>query len=108
MNKEELMLQAMKNLYKEIGFKNLAYQLDTKQITEEEYDKELEENESKYVIDAPSRKASLEELSNMIKIIEEIGRTDLMCIDDVEQLFGLSIDHELLNFILSAVKPTGL
>lgn len=99
MNKEELMLQAMKNLYKEIDFKSLVYQLDTKQITDEEYDKELKDNESKYVIDTPSRKASLEELSNIIKIVEDLGRTDLMCVDDVEQLFGLSIDPELLNFI---------
>ena len=85
--KEEFLITAVKNLRRRIEFGELHSELQSGQITKEEFKKELEENEDKYTI--PIRQMEDENDIFLIQeIVAEIGMVDVSC-DDVGELFSI-------------------
>ena len=85
--KEEFLITAVKNLRRVIAFHQLHDDLQTGQITEAEFEKEVEENHDKYTI--PIRPMEDENDIFLIQeIVGEIGLVDVSC-DDVGELFSI-------------------
>jgi len=89
--KEELYKRAIKNLLKSVRYHQQLELLLTDQITEEEYDEELENNSDKYVIDCTS-KASDKQILIIGEILKEIDEfNENFGVDDIEEIFGFSL-----------------
>ena len=94
-DKENLYLKALQNLYRKLDFIELNQALDMEDISEEEFDKELEENESKYLIPSPSGPPTLQQVIQVANIIKKLGREDKMSVDEVSELFSLEMDKAI-------------
>ena len=94
--KEEFLIIAIKNLRRRIYFGELHSELQSGQITEDEFKKELEENHGKYTI--PIRPMEDENDIFLIQeILYEIGMVDVSC-DDVGELFSID-SRDIVNTI---------
>jgi len=93
--KEELYLRVLRNLYRKLDFIELNQSLDMSDISEEEYDKELETNEDKYLIPSPTGKPSLQQIIQITDILKRIGRDKNMSVDEVSEMFSLEMDKAM-------------
>ena len=91
-NKEELYLRALRNLYRKLDFIELNQLLEMEDITVEEYDKELETNEDKYLIPAPEGQPTVQQIIQITDIIKRLGREKKISVDEVSEMFSLEID----------------
>ena len=99
MKKEFYYITAITNLIKKTEFLQLLIQLEEKSITEEEYEKEIEDNPSKYIIDTDYLK-SQDDLTLISEIVNKIGVS--MRTDDVAEIFSLELNS--LNNGLKALS----
>lgn len=90
-DKEELYLRALKNLYRKLDFMDLNQTLECEDITEEEYDQMLDQNEDKYLIPLADEKPTMKQVLQITDIIKRLKRTEEMSIDDVSELFMLDM-----------------
>lgn len=97
--KEELYQKALKNLFKKIDFFSLNWQLENEQISEEEFNKELNEKEKNYLIEISDAKIDKKTLLLVDNIVKKLDRE--MSIDDVSELFSidLSDSDNIINSI---------
>lgn len=93
--KLRLSINALKNLFKKYDFLQLNYQLETNQISIEEFNDEITKNEYKYFIDQPAKEPSFRQLQIIDLILKEIDKDKEMFIDDVQDLFDLELDKYL-------------
>ena len=93
--KEELYLRALRNLYRKLDFIELNQALDMSDITEDEYDKELESNEEKYLIPAPTEVPTLQQIIQITDILKRIGRENNISVDEVSETFSLDMDKAI-------------
>ena len=89
--KEDLYLRALRNLYRKLDFIELNQSLDMSDISEEEYDQELESNEDKYLIPSPTGKPTLQQIIQITDILKRIGRDKNMSVDEVSEMFSLEM-----------------
>ena len=87
--KEKLYLEALRNLYKKIDFLELNQALDNREIDEVEFEKELTNNESKYLIPYPEKKPDAIQVFLVSDIVQRIGRVKEMTVDEASELFHL-------------------
>lgn len=93
--KEELYLQALRNLYRKIDFIELSQSLDSEDITEEEFDKELEEHEDRYLIPSPSAEPTVQQVIQVADIVKRLGREKISTVDDISEVFSLDMDKAM-------------
>lgn len=93
-NKEWFLERACINLLKVSNFHRLLYSLETKQISDEEYEREIEANESKYTIYCDEQE-EIDIHSNEYQILKSIVKNifdgEQEDLDDIELIFGLKI-----------------
>lgn len=89
--KEELYLRVLRNLYRKLDFIELSQSLDMSDISEEEFDQELESNEDKYLIPSPTEKPTLQQIIQITDILKRIGRDNNMSVDEVSEMFSLEM-----------------
>ena len=93
--KEELYLRALRNLYRKLDFMELNQSLDMSDITEAEYDEELETHEDKYLIPAPSGAPTLQQIIQITDILKRLGREKKISVDEVSEMFSLEMDKAM-------------
>ncbi len=89
--KERLYVQALRNLFRKIDFIELNQSLEMEDISEKEYDKELEENEDKYLIPSPKEVPTVQQVIQVADIIKKLGREDKISVDEASELFSLEM-----------------
>lgn len=95
--KENLYLEAIRNMVKQKEFLSLMYQLSTDQLTEEEVNEELDSNSSKYLITVREPK-SADELTSVTEICFRLNLN--LSTDDISEMFGINSD-DLERYALS-------
>ena len=93
--KEQLYVQALRNLLRKLDFIELNQSLEMEDISEDDYDKELEENEDKYLIPAPSAEPTFRQVIQVADIIKRLGREDSITVDEVSEMFSLKMDKAM-------------
>jgi hypothetical protein len=93
--KEELYLRALRNLYRRLDFIELNQSLESEEITEEEFDRELETNEANYLIPAPEGKPTMQQIIQISDIIRKLGREKKISVDEVSDMFSLEMDKAM-------------
>lgn len=94
--KEELYVTALDNLLKKVDYLHLTMQLDQNLIDEDEFDKELDENEDKYLIKINSDFNNLD-LDLVISIVSKLKNRDFTS-DEISELFSIDVE-KIENFI---------
>ncbi|GAA4137925.1 hypothetical protein GCM10022216_14490 [Sphingobacterium kyonggiense] len=94
--KESFLITAIKNLLKQKRYLNLMYEFSHELIDSEEFNKELEVNESKYLINADFKIKDLEHLSALLKIIDEIDEE--FNEEDLTEIFSIENSFVIKNF----------
>lgn len=96
--KEELFITALNNLLKRAEFLQLSAQLSSNELTEEEFDNEIESNPGKYVVNINylENERDIEIISS---IVQKLDRPISM--DDVAEIF--SIEYNSLNDAISKI-----
>ena len=89
--KEKLYVEALRNLYKKVDFLELSQALENKEINENEFEKELSLNESKYLIPYPGVKPDAIQVFLVSDIVQKIGRVKDMTVDEASELFQLDL-----------------
>jgi len=98
--KEELLFTATKNLLKAKNFLQLCLMLEQKQITQEEYEKELEKNSFRYIIDIESIKDK-KDIKIITEIIKELGPiAESLSVTDVSEIFSVD-GQQIIEFYKS-------
>lgn len=92
--KESLYLQALRNLYRKIDFIELSQALESEDISEEEFDKELEENEDRYLIPSPTVVPTVKQVIQVSEIMKKLGR-EKSSVDEVSEVFSLDMDRAM-------------
>lgn len=90
--KEELYLRALRNLYRKLDFIDLTQSLESEEITEDEFNHELEVNEGNYLIPAPEGKPTVQQIIQISDIIRKLGREKKISVDEVSDIFSLEMD----------------
>lgn len=93
--KERLYIKALRNLFRKLDFIELNQSLDMDDISEEQYNRELEENEDNYLIPAPVDKPSVQQIVQITDIVRKIGRENKISVDEVSEIFSLDMDKAL-------------
>lgn len=93
--KEELYLRALRNLYRKLDFIDLTQSLESEEITEEEFNRELEANEGCYLIPAPEGKPTIQQIIQISDIIRKLGREKKISVDEVSDIFSLEMDKAM-------------
>lgn len=93
-DKETLYLQALRNLYRKIDFIELSQALESEDISEEEFDKELEENEDRYLIPSPTVVPTMKQVIQVSEIMKKLGR-EKSSVDEVSEVFSLDMDKAM-------------
>lgn len=88
--KESFYILAVDNLMKKNDFLQLSIQLDQQLITEEEFEKELEENESKYLIKM-NNNCNKVDFEIALDILPKLNRT--FTADEVSELFAIPLEN---------------
>lgn len=97
--KEELFLTAIRNYYKINNFLKLTNQLSEKMINDDEYEKEIVENEDKYVVQM-NKELDQQTLNIISRIVEKLGIE--YTVDEVAEIF--SIMPEEINKLSELIK----
>lgn len=97
--KERLYIELIKNLYRRLDFMQLMQSLDNGELTEEEFDKELNEHEDRYLVPSPTKEPSISQLLHISDIVKKINRMDRMSVSDVSEGFSLDLSNadEIIN-----------
>ena len=85
----------MRNLYRRLDFIELNQSLESEEITEEEFDRELETNEANYLIPAPEGKPTMQQIIQISDIIRKLGREKKISVDEVSDMFSLEMDKAM-------------
>lgn len=93
--KEGLYLRIVKNLFRKNDFSELLQALEDGEITDEEYDRELEENEQKYLIPYPKEKADFRQIAQIVDIVKKLGKEKDFSVADISELFSLDLSDAL-------------
>ena len=93
--KEQLYVQALRNLFRKLDFIELNQSLEMDDISEEQYNRELEVNESNYLIPAPIDKPSVQQIIQITDIVRKIGRESKISVDEVSEIFSLDMDKAI-------------
>lgn len=101
LEKEKLYIIAIKNLIKQKKYLNLVYELTQELITEDEFNTELTENESKYLIKANQSFNTLEKVKILTSAINSLNEN----LDEDELVEMFSIAEAPLLKIAFANKP---
>ncbi len=88
--KESFYLLAVDNLIKKNDFLQLSVQLDQQLITEEEFEKELEANEPKYLIKMDNN-CNKVDFEIALEILPKLNRT--FAADEVSELFSIPMEN---------------
>ena len=97
--KEELYVTGIKNLRKNVNFLNLAKDLASKSITDEEFESEIDKNPDKYLIDINP----MEDVNDAVilhEIVNKIG--DDFTMDEAGDIF--SFDSETIKDYLNKLS----
>ena len=89
--KEDLYLRALVNLYRKLDFIDLYQAFEMGDMTEEEFNNELKENENQYLIPHPEEKPNFQQVMQIVDIMKKIRRVDKMTVDDVSEIFSLDM-----------------
>lgn len=89
--KEMLYVEALRNLYKKVDFLELNQALESKEIDEDQFEKELTSNENKYLISYPEKKPDAIQVLLVSDIVQRINRVKEMTIDEASELFQLDL-----------------
>ena len=95
-DKEELYTRALRNLFRKLDFIALNQSLELEDISEEDYDKELSENEKKYLIPAPDGEPTVQQVIQIVDIIKRLGRENSMTVDEVSEMFSLNMGKSMV------------
>jgi len=90
--RETLYITAIKNLIKQKEFLSLMYQVSSNQISDDEFNRELESNESKYLVHI-SDKADNFNFQALFDVVVNLGIE--LTLDEVSEMFG--IDQSILE-----------
>lgn len=93
-DKESLYLQALRNLYRKIDFIELSQALESEDISEEEFDKELVENEDRYLIPSPTNTPTVQQVIQVSEIMKKLGR-EKSSVDEVSEVFSLDMEKAM-------------
>ena len=93
--KEELYLRALRNLYRKLDFIELNQSLEMEDRSEEEFEKELDQNEEKYLIPAPTGQPTVQQIIQITDIIKRLGREKNISVDEVSEMFSLEMDKAM-------------
>lgn len=93
-DKESLYLQALRNLYRKIDFIELSQALESEDISEEEFDKELVENEDRYLIPSPTITPTVQQVIQVSEIMKKLGR-EKSSVDEVSEVFSLDMEKAM-------------
>ena len=96
--KEVLYSDAITNLMKKSKFLQLYIQLIEEQISEDEYDKELNENPANYFINMKEVKSNLE-YAALFQVMQNLPKD--ITLDEVSEIFGIkthSMIQQHVNF----------
>lgn len=91
--KELLYQRIVKNLCRKNDFTELLLALENGEISDEEYERELETNEDKYLIPYPKEKADFRQIAQIVDIIKKIGKENDFSVADVSELFSLDLSE---------------
>ena len=69
--------------------------LEDGEITDEEYDRELEVNEQKYLIPYPKEKADFRQIAQIVDIVKKLGKEKDFSVADISELFSLDLSDAL-------------
>lgn len=94
-DKEVLYLQALRNLYRKIDFLELSQALESEDISEEEFDKELTNNEDRYLIPSPTIVPTIQQIIQVTDIMKKLGREKHSSVDEVSEVFSLDMDKAM-------------
>lgn len=94
-DKESLYLKALRNLYRKLDFIELNQALEMEDISEEEFDKELLENEDRYLIPAPTETPTVQQIIQVSEIVKKLGREKIISVDEVSEVFSLDMDKAM-------------
>lgn len=86
--REEFYLLAIRNLLKSKAFLGLSLQLAEGDISDDEFDKEIENNPEKYVIEVSSN-FDTKDVKHVIHIMNSINED--MSVSDVAELFSMDV-----------------
>jgi len=92
--KEMFYSEAINNLLKKSKFLQLYIQLIEEQITDEEYEQELNENSSEYFINMKEINSNIE-FSALFSVLQNL-RKDLAA-DDISEIFGIKTQSLMKN-----------
>ena len=93
--KDFLYQEAILNLIKKTKFLQLYIQLTEEQITEEEYDKELDKNADQYFINLKDINSELD-LTALILIMQNLPKS--FSVDEVSEIFGIKTQSLINKF----------
>lgn len=88
----DYLFTAVKNLRRQTNFLQLNLLLESNQISEDEYDQEIDNNENKYVIPYIAVKPSTNDFKVLCELISKLDDKDLS-IDDVADIFSLDLSY---------------
>lgn len=92
-SKEELYVTAIRNLLKKNNYLNLALKLSEGDISEDEFDKEIENNPKEYIIELNEIKDE-DTLYHITELVKNIGKS--FTIGEVSELFSIE-DDSIIN-----------
>lgn len=84
---------ALTNLFRKLNFIELTQALEVEDISEECFDKELDENEEKYLIPCPQEKPTIQQIIQVVDIIKKLGKTIDLTISEVSEIFSLDMNN---------------
>ncbi|MGE0932488.1 hypothetical protein [Peijinzhouia sedimentorum] len=96
--REKYYITAIKNLLKQKNYINLIYELTNNLINEEEFNFELSENESKYLIKANEQLDSLHKIKTLINVLNNIDEN--LHEEDLIEIFSISDSFIFKNIAL--------
>ena len=97
----DLLSDAVNNRTRERNYFKKYVELLMGDITEEEFAREIEENESLYVVQ-PYREASKYDLRLALDLVENGGLMDVDSIDDMADLF--SFKYQSVKHVINAIR----
>lgn len=97
-DKEKFYVTAIKNLIKQKKYLNLIYELTNNMIDEEEFNNELTNNESNYLIKANEQLNSFNKVRNLLNVINNINED--LSEEDLVEVFSISDPYVFKKLIL--------
>lgn len=97
--REKIYVTAIKNLIKQKKYVNLIYELTNELIDEDEFNFELNENESQYLIKATQKLDSNSKVENLFSVLNRIDEN--FNEEDLMEVFSISDAFVLKNIIFN-------